>query len=83
MPFLQKEKIRITISANGIKETITAIPNPDFSDDHELVIRITDFCSKRTFATRADKSAAQLGRRLVKELKNSKTKIVITIEVVE
>ena len=77
--FLQKEKIKITMSANGIKETITATPNQDFSDNHEIVVRITDFRSKRTFATRADKSAAQLDRRLVKALKNDKTVIVITI----
>ena len=78
--FLQKEKIKITIRANGITETVTAVPNPNFSDEHEMVIRITNFDSKRTFATRADKSAKQLSRRFVKELKNDKTRMVITIE---
>ena len=74
------EKIKITIRANGITETVTAVPNPNFSDEHEMVIRITNFDSKRTFATRADKSAKQLSRRFVKELKNDKTRMVITIE---
>ena len=78
--FLHKEKIMITIRASGIKETLTATPNPTFSDEHELVVRKTDFCSKRTFATRAEKSAMQLDRTIVRELKNEKTKIVIMIE---
>ncbi len=77
--FLTKEKIKITITANGMKETILAAPNPDFSDEHEMVIRITNFASKRTFAMRADKAAMQLDIKVVEQLKKN-DKIKITIE---
>ena len=76
----KNKKITITISASGIKETINAEINPNFSSEHEMVIRKTDFVSERTFAVKADKSAFELSRELVKEMKNSGAKAVITIK---
>ena len=78
--FLNKDKIKITISTNHIKETITAQPNPSFSDDKEMVIRLTDFHSPRTFAIKADKAACHFKKELIKRLKDPQTKVTITIK---
>ena len=40
--------IKIKISLDGLEEIITAKINPDFDDQHEIVIRKTGFISKRT-----------------------------------
>ncbi len=67
--FVKKHKhVKITIKTGGLKEIITAKTNPDFSDDHELVIRLGEHASPRTFAVRADKAAKHLNRELVKAL---------------
>jgi uncharacterized protein len=79
-PLLTKESITITITTPHNKETITAVPNPGFNNPQEMVIRITDFISSRTLATRANKSSISLNRNLVKELQNPDTQIKIKIE---
>ncbi len=68
--FLSFKKIRITVAAGGIAETITAIPNRNFSSSREMVIRMGEFASERTFAVRADKAAVHLSRELIESLKN-------------
>ena len=78
--FLNKDSIKITISADHQKDTIIATPNPNFSDQKEIVIRKTDFLSKRTLATNASKSAKQLNKDLIKKLTDPQTKVSITIE---
>lgn len=78
--FLAQERIKITVTADHTKETIIANPNPSFSDDKEIVIRHGTFTSPRTFATNADKAAHRLKRELIEKLKNTETKVTITIE---
>ncbi len=78
--FLNNKKINITIETNKIKDTITATPNPSFNDKKEIVIRKTDFISKRTLAINADKSASELKKDLIEQFKNKNAKIKITIE---
>ena len=72
--------ISITISNNKIHEAISAEINHDFDDGMEFVIRKTDFISKRTFATGADKAAFELKRELIDFLKEKKNKIAVIIE---
>ena len=74
------KKITITISINKIKEKINAEINPNFNSNHELVIRKTDFVSERTFAVRADKAACDLDKDLINFLKNSRTRLLVKIE---
>jgi len=70
-----------TISKNKkIKDMILAELNLNFSDEKELVIRKTDFVSERTFATKANKAAFDLGRDLIGFLKEKKNKVSIIIE---
>ncbi len=67
--FVKKHKhVKITIKTGGLQEVIFAKTNPEFNDDAELVIRIGEYASPRTFAVRADKAAKHLSRDLVKAL---------------
>ncbi|MBI4451302.1 DUF371 domain-containing protein [Candidatus Woesearchaeota archaeon] len=74
-----KDSITVTITAGRLSDVVRAIPNPLFDDDRELVIRMGEHASPRTFAVRADKSAAFLNRSLVAQLKTSPT-ILVSIE---
>jgi len=76
----KNNKISITISNNKIHETILAAINPDFYDGKELVIRKTNFISKRTFATNSNKAAFDLNRELIAYLKEKKNKIAVVVE---
>jgi len=71
--FLQLQRIKIVIAVDNISDIVTAIPNVKFNSDHELVIRMGDFDSGRTFAIRADKAASHLGSKLVSLLKAGKS----------
>lgn len=68
--FLGMQKVRITLAAGGFSDTVTATPNPEFSSSREMVIRLGDNDSERTFAVRADKAASGLDRRLIAALKS-------------
>jgi len=72
---LKGNKIEIIIRINSIEEKINAEINPQFNSNNELVIRKTDFVSERTFAIKADKSAADLSRRFVKFINACKNRI--------
>ena len=74
------KRVTITISASKFKEKISAELNPSYSSNHELVIRKADFVSERTFAVKAGKSAFELSRELVNELRNPETKISVIIK---
>lgn len=81
--FVKKnQKCRITLTVDGIKETIEAQTNPTFTDDHELVVRIGEHVDARTFATRAEKSAKYLSRDMMKKLSQGAT-IEVQIEAIE
>lgn len=67
--FVKKHKhVKITIKTGGLQEVILAKTNSFFDDDKELVIRLGEYASPRTFAVRADKAAKHLSRDLVKAL---------------
>ena len=77
----KKIKINIeTISNKKIKETIFAEISQKFNDDKELVIRKTNFISKRTFAINSNKAAFELNRDLIKFLKKKENRIIIVLE---
>ena len=77
------KKISITIKAiiknKKVEDTIFAEINNNFNNNHELVIRKTDFASDRTFAINADKAACDFSKEIVKELKNPKTRIEVRV----
>ena len=76
-------KIRITICAGLLSESVEAITNKRFDADDELVIRIGEFDSARTLGIRANKAALHLLRDLIEKLKDPQQKVVIKIEEVK
>jgi hypothetical protein len=70
----------VTIRAYGIEDSVVGTINPHFSSTHELVLRLSEHASERTFLTRTDKAAIHLKRELVEALKRSGQSIVISIE---
>lgn len=82
--FVKKhKKVKITIQTGALKEVILAKTNPDFNDDKELVIRLGEYASPRTFAVRADKAAKHLDRELIKALQMGSPMEVDVEEAVE
>lgn len=71
--------MKITITAGGISDNVVAKTNPEFHDDKELVIRLGEHASPRTFAVRADKAAKHLKRELIDKIKQGK-EIEVRIE---
>ena len=63
-------ELKIIIKVDNLIEEIKAVSNPNFNDEHEIVIRKTDFVSGRTLAVKADKAVIDLDRSLLKKLKN-------------
>ncbi|MCA9380758.1 DUF371 domain-containing protein [Candidatus Dojkabacteria bacterium] len=53
--------------------------NPDFSSDHEIVLRKSHFDSGRTFGFNLNRGANNLDRRMVELLKNPNQKMEVTI----
>lgn len=77
--FLDCDNVKITISVDNLREEIIAQPNKQFNSDHELVIRRTDFLSKRTFAINANKVSINFNN-IRQKLNNPKQEIIIEIE---
>jgi len=65
-----KKEVRITISVGELTEEIHCSVNANFSDDNEIVVRRSDFSSKRTLGIHADKACVDFSRELVEKLQN-------------
>lgn len=63
--FLALKRVKITIKAGGFTDSFTAIPNKSFGSSHEMVMRIGEFASERTFAVRAEKAARNIDRKVI------------------
>jgi len=76
-------QITITVEADETKEIIQAFGSPQllFTHQTDLVVRKSDYVCGRTIAIRADRSAAELSRRLVEKLQNPHQKVRITLVV--
>ncbi|MCX6708544.1 MAG: DUF371 domain-containing protein [Candidatus Woesearchaeota archaeon] len=82
--FAKKHKhAKITIRLGGLQEVILAKTNPYFDDEKELVIRLGEYESPRTFAVRADKAAKHLNRELVRALQTGSPIEVLIEEAAE
>ncbi len=76
---LKNKRIKITIKVDKKIEEIIAQPNKGFDSEHEIVIRKTNFVSKRTLATNSDKAAIDFDS-IKEKLKNPKQKIIVEIK---
>ncbi|MBI2130046.1 HAD-IA family hydrolase [Candidatus Woesearchaeota archaeon] len=73
------KKIKLTISANSLKEDVICDLNEGFSSNHEIVLRKSDFLSERTLGINANKAAIDLSRDFINKIKNKNQKIRIKI----
>ena len=72
-------KIKISSINGKLFDEVTAELNAGFNDAHEIVIRKTDFVSKRTFAVKSNKSASDLRRDLISYLRMPDKKIIVEL----
>ncbi len=78
------QPIKITVEVNDEKDEIVAFGSPalKLTSNNSLVIRKSDFIDGRTAAILSDKSAVDLDRKLIEELKKPKP-VRIKIEALE
>jgi len=75
----ESNKLKMVITADDISDEILFDGNPDFDDEKEIVVRMGDFSSDRTFGIRADKACSYLKKDLVEKLKNPDQRIDVLI----
>jgi len=79
--FIQnKEKIKIILEVDSLKEEINCSVNKDFNDSHEIVVRRSDFASERTLGIKADRVCIDFSREFVEKMKDKDSKINILIK---
>jgi hypothetical protein len=73
-------KVECKIIVGLIEDEFSFYINPDFSGHHEIVIRKTDFCSKRTLGVLANKAAVDLNRGIMEKMRdrNSIMKVIFS-----
>ncbi|MEM4240430.1 MAG: DUF371 domain-containing protein [Candidatus Woesearchaeota archaeon] len=74
------KKIKLTLSVKGITETITGDVNKSFLPGADVIIRKGPQCSPGTLLINADKSAADLSKRMIELLKNPEERMIVTVE---
>jgi hypothetical protein len=72
-------RAKLIIRVGGLSEEITIILNKGFDDTHEIVLRKSEYPSKRTLGIRADKSAQDIDRRIVEKLRDPLTKADVEV----
>ncbi|MFA5364398.1 MAG: DUF371 domain-containing protein [Candidatus Bathyarchaeia archaeon] len=76
-------KITVTITVDGLSETLHAKGSPLLSFTHptDLVVRKSSYVCGRTLAIHADKSAMEFSRKLVEKLKDPNQQATVTLRV--
>lgn len=76
---LNKKTLKIKIKVNDLTEEIICNVNPGFDDSHEIVLRKSEFNSKRTLGFRLDKAAKDLSREMIEKMKNPHQKMIVEL----
>ena len=78
-------KLRIVIKAGNLRDELIAYGSPELRLESpvSMVIRKSDYIDGRTLAIRANKSAKDLKRELIKLLKNPESEAVIELIIEE
>ena len=76
-------ELKMIISVNDIKDVVIALGSPvlKLTDERSIVIQKSDIINEKTLAILADKSACDLKKELARNLKKTKTKIKIHLEI--
>jgi hypothetical protein len=74
-------KVTVTLEVGGITDTVEGSGDPRLSlaSPEDIVCRKSNFASDRTLMVRANKAAADIDRRIVQALKDSKKVVHFTI----
>ena len=75
-----KNKVKVTLEVDGIKEELEGEVNQEFNDNKEIVFRMGVHKSPRTLITNATKSAKYLNRTLVEKMKVENNKMTVTLQ---
>ena len=73
------KKLKMVITVGDVSDEVVFEPNPDFNDENEIVVRIGDFSSDRTFGIKADKACSDLKKELIEKLSNPEQMINVLI----
>ncbi len=81
MALKQGKKVKIVLEVNGIRDEVIGFGSKELilESKTSIVIRKSSFIDDRTVAIKANKSAADLNRRLVEELKNPDAKLIVRL----
>ena len=74
------QKIKMMVQVHDSIEEICGFLNASFDDDKELVIRKSDFDSRRTLMHKANKTASELDRKMILRLKDPSQKVSVTLQ---
>ena len=75
----QYNKLKLRVSVGDFSQSILFSGNIDFDDGRELVLRKSNFNSKRTLGCYSDLAAFDIDRKIVKQMKNEKTKMSVEL----
>lgn len=73
------KNLKMVITVGDISDEVVFETNPEFNDKKEIVVRIGDFISDRTFGIKANKACADLKKELVEGLRNPAQKVDVLI----
>lgn len=73
-------RIRVTLVVGELADTFTAIVNPEFAAEAEMVFRRGVYSSRRTYGVGASKSALHVDREIVWRMRQSETQMLVTVE---
>lgn len=80
---LERGKVKVTISGYGLHDEVVGYLNPSFNNKQCMVIRKSDFTDARTIIIRANKSAADIDRRIVERLRSAESRLTVEIRPIE
>jgi len=75
-----KKEVMIRIDAGGLVEEVSCLVNTEFNDDHEIVVRKSNFKSERTLGLYCDKACIDFSRQFVEKLKENGIEIMVDIK---
>lgn len=74
-----KSKIKMIISCDEVSDEVECDVNKDFNDSHEIVVRKSEFNSRRTIGFNSNKGANDLKRELIEKMKEKDKKIAVVL----
>lgn len=74
-----KVRFEIEVGKHVFEFAARGSPELTFEDEHEIVIRKSDYISPRTLAVKADKAACDLPRKMVEMLKDDNARGLLRI----